>query len=429
MDAVLENRDFLSAVRKTVASLMKMPAEQLEADAHFESLGIDSIVGMELIVRLSKEFSVPITPAQFAQVGTIRELAGHIEASAGSAGGTGRAEAAARPVSPPVSALPKLERRPVAYPPERSRQLRKQQDDERDRGVRAYICQKYSIDSSAIRFGSISEIVDYLVSNHYQELRRYYGGSPESRASAAEPQRLVANAERVEESDPASGHDIAIVGISCRFPDAPSHSVFWANLMARKSSIREIPDSRWRWQECYSESIGPGKTISRWGALVDDIDCFDADFFKVSPEEAQGMDPQERLLCQEVYRAIQDAGINIETLAGSDTGVFVGYEYAEYEHHFRAHADRFPERMRYSSASPTYYLANRISYAFDLCGPSEAINVNCAASAVAINRAYYSLANRESSLAVAAGVSLNLFAGDYIAETQYGLLSPDGTCG
>ncbi|MBM7093359.1 polyketide synthase, partial [Streptomyces sp. S12] len=126
----------------------------------------------------------------------------------------------------------------------------------------------------------------------------------------------------------AGADEVAIVGLSCRFPDAPDAAAFWDNLIAGRNSIREIPAERWDWRAIYAERPAPGKSISKWGALIEDADRFDAAFFGLSAQEARLIDPQERLLLQEAYRALQDAGVDPARLAGSATGVFVGYEYA-----------------------------------------------------------------------------------------------------
>jgi 3-oxoacyl-(acyl-carrier-protein) synthase/thioesterase domain-containing protein/acyl carrier protein len=223
---------------------------------------------------------------------------------------------------------------------------------------------------------------------------------------------------------------IAIVGMSCRLPDAPNPAAFWDNLMSRRNSLREVPRTRWNWEDYYAEKAAPGKTISKWGALIEDVDCFDAEFFNIAPEEAKSIDPQLRLLLEETYHAVEDAGVDMRKLAGSRTGVFIGYEYTEYEHHLRKLNNQDVRNgPLFSSSSPSYYFSNRISHAFGLCGPSESFNVNCASSAVAINRAYLSLLSGESDLAIAGAASLNLFADDYIAASQYGVLSSNGTCG
>ena len=375
--------DVLSEIRHTVESMLKMTSGQLDVDARFDTFGVDSIAAMQLISRLSKTYQITLTPAQFTSLSTVRELAEHISGELGTA--------SVEPVVAPVSR------------------------GESFAGLLQLIKQRYSVDLTRRRFATTEEIVEVLVDEHFDVLTRHFDLAAELRGGLAV-------------AAPAASTDVAIVGMSCRFADAPGLREFWDNLMQGRCSIREIPTSRWDWRSHYSESIEPRRTISRWGALLEDIDCFDASFFAIPPREAALMDPQERLLFQEVYRALQDAGIKVSNLAGSNTGVFVGYEYAEHEQYLRKHRGVFEGAPYYGSSSSAYYLAHRLSYSFDLRGPSEAINVNCASSAVQINRAYYSLLDGESDLAVAAGVSLNLFVDDYIAESQYGLLSPDGTC-
>jgi len=353
---------------------LKLPASKVDIDADFASLGINSLIVMELIENIDREFQVTLNPALFGDVSTLSELAGLLEGMVGDA------------VQVPLDAA---------------------------RDLMGYISQKYAVDFSQRQFGSVDEIVDALVADHSDDLLRYYGLSHSESACA-----------------PAQAHDIAIVGMSCRLPDASDIRTFWANLLAEKNSVREIPESRWNWEQHFSAFPAPGKTVSKWGALLKDVDCFDAGFFNIPAQEAMAMDPQQRLLLQEAYRAVEDGGIDMQTLAGSKTGVFIGYQYSEYEQQMRRLDNQDMQAGPvFSSSSPSYYLANRLSFAFDFRGPSESFNVNCASSAVAINRAYYSLVNGESDTALVGGVSLNLFVGDYIASSQYGLLSPNGTSG
>jgi 3-oxoacyl-(acyl-carrier-protein) synthase/acyl carrier protein len=399
--------DILGQVRHVIETTLKMRANLLDVDADIGDIGVDSIVAMGLITILTKQFDVSISPAQFSALKTVRELAAVIEQGVSSRQPALRNRDADRRAQMPRASAGdqvtagggRTDNAPAA--PESS--------GASYRELLGYVYGKYSIDLRDLKFGSIDEIVERLVSGHARELQAHYRRSagPESAAQAA---------------------DVAIVGIGCRFPGAPSAPAFWDHLLSGKNAIREITNDRWNWHEHYSAAKVTGKTISRWGALLDDIDCFDAAFFGVSESDAKRLDPQERLLYQEVYHAFEDAGLGLKQAAGSRTGVFVGYEYAEYEHLLRKLARRSGAAQVYGSSSPAYYLANRLSYVFDLRGPSEAINVNCASSAISVNRACYSLLNREADLAVAAGVSLNLFADDYISETHYGLLSPDGTC-
>ncbi|MCW8999945.1 MAG: beta-ketoacyl synthase N-terminal-like domain-containing protein, partial [Kangiellaceae bacterium] len=271
----------------------------------------------------------------------------------------------------------------------------------------------YSIDIQRKSFSSKEDLVEHLVKGYSDELAAHYNLSSlkENEASARSKQS-----------------EVAIVGIACKFPEAGNHREFWNNLIDKKNSIREIPKSRWDTELFYDKDGAANKTISKWGALIENVKSFDPDFFGIPSDDVNLIDPQERLLYQEVYNAFQDAGLDVSKFAGSNTGVFVGYEYAEYEHFLRKNQEAVSRSLHFGSASQTYYFANRISFLYDLCGPSEAININCASSAIAISSAYYSLLNKESDLAVACGVSLNLFADDYVSESQYGLLSPTGKC-
>lgn len=356
-----------------IEATLKLPADKIDTDVHLETMGINSLIMMELIENIDAEFGLALTPALFVDVETLSDLAALVD-----------------------GLLPRAQPAPAP-------------------DMLGFINQTYAVDLSHLQLDSVDAMADALLAEHTSDLLRHYGiGAPVAEAPPA----------------PLRSQDVAIVGLSCRLADAPDARAFWDNLLNEKNSAQEIPASRWQWEQHYAPTPQAGKTVSKWGALIDGVDCFDPAFFGISAQEAAIMDPQQRLLLQEAYRAVEDAGIDMTSLAGSNTGVFVGYQYSEYEQLLRkrAHQDA-KQGPLFSSSSPTYYLANRLSFAFDLRGPSESFNVNCASSAVAINRAYFSLVNGESDAALAGGVSLNLFEGDYIASSQYGLLSPDGSSG
>lgn len=380
--------DVLAEVIRLIESTLKVPSDQIDIDANLESFGVNSLIVMELMENIEKEFDVTLTPAQFSNIDTIRGLTGLLESLL--------SEKTPAPAAAPVASLPAMAGTPAApgsaFAP-----------------VLDHVARTFAVDLGGRQFGSIDQIVDSLLHEHADTMFRHYG---------------------MDNGVPVRRPMVAIVGMSCRLPDAPDPRAFWANLLDGRNSIREVPESRWDWKAHFSETPAQGKSVTRWGALIDDVDCFDADFFRIPAEEAASIDPQLRLLMEETYRAVEDAGIDMRSLAGSRTGVFVGYEYAEYEHHLRKLDNQdVMKGPLFSSSSPTYYLANRISHTFDLCGPSETFNVNCASSAVAINRAFHSLLDDESDVALVGAASLNLFEGDYIAASQYGVLSPNGTSG
>lgn len=280
---------------------------------------------------------------------------------------------------------------------------------------------------------SIRTLAEAIAEAHPVQNGDDYSAAPVATpASAAERSPKRSRVERVAQiarlRDQGSNfQDVAVVGLSARLPGAPNARSLWESLDAGRSHFSEIPADRWNWHRYWSGDDSPGSTRSKWGAFLTDHDMFDPLFFHISPREARWMDPQCRLVLQQVYHAVEDAGINIDHLAGSLAGVFVGYEYEDYERYLREFSTANPDQSGMPGQSnAAYYLANRVSYAFDLKGPSEAINVNCASSAVSINRACQSLLSGECDLAFAGGVNLQLRADNYLQSGA--LLSPDGSC-
>lgn len=399
------NADTLDVVMGLIESTLKIPSDDVDVDADFETFGVNSLIAMELMENIETRFEIELTPAQFSEVNTISQLADLVDSLvAETAGAAGAAPVAAAPVAAAV------EPGEAFRPPGADQTLSVEQ-------AIAFVRQKHGIDLSGQVFASVDAVIDAVTQSHSSQLMQNYGLSGQTSFVDSLNLNMVAR----------TTCDIAIVGLSCRFPDADDHHAFWNNLVEGKNSMREIPASRWDWREHFSEEASPVKTLSKWGALIDNVDCFDAEFFAIKAVEANTMDPQQRLLLEQTYKAFEDAGENLAALAGSNTGVFVGYEYSEYEQYLRRNLDQIKDAPIFSSSSPTYYLSNRLSFVFDLCGPSESINMNCASSALAINNAYYSLLNRQSDMALCAGVSLNLFVDDYIASSQYGILSPTGS--
>ena len=118
--------------------------------------------------------------------------------------------------------------------------------------------------------------------------------------------------------------DIAIVGIDCRFPQAPNVNALWDLLLAGGDGITSVPPQRWRARDFYDDTGAPGTVNNDTGGFIADADAFDLEFFGIAPREAQAMDPQQRLLLQTAWRAFEDATLDPKAQAGSNTGVYVG---------------------------------------------------------------------------------------------------------
>lgn len=221
---------------------------------------------------------------------------------------------------------------------------------------------------------------------------------------------------------------IAITGMACRFPGAPSLDAFWQLLSEGRDGIGETPPDRWDSAALFDKDPkAPGKINARMGGFIEGIDRFDAGFFGITRREATQMDPQQRILLELTYEALEDAGIAPTTLAGSDTAVFVGAMTNDY---FRQQiADGFRRiDVHTGSGAGLCMIANRLSYQFDLRGPSIAVDTACSSSLVAVLQACQSLWAGQSRLALAAGVNVMLDPAINVFYAKAGLSAADGRC-
>ncbi|MBT7297887.1 MAG: polyketide synthase, partial [Victivallales bacterium] len=226
----------------------------------------------------------------------------------------------------------------------------------------------------------------------------------------------------------ARSEPIAIVGMGCRFPGgASSPTRYWQLLRDGKDAIGEIPPERWDVDDFYDPDRGaPGRMYTRWGGFIEQIDEFDADFFGISPREATRVDPQHRLLLEVAWEALEDAGIPPESLSQTGTGVYVGVianDYALLQSRDLDDIDVFS-----GTGSSHAILANRVSYALNLRGPSITLDTACSSSLVTVHLACQSLRRQETDMALAAGVNLILSPEMTVALSKAHMMSPDGRC-
>ena len=223
---------------------------------------------------------------------------------------------------------------------------------------------------------------------------------------------------------------IAIIGIGCRFPGgADSPRAFWRLLEQGVNAVTEAPADRAGFTDCFDADPGkPGRAYSRWGGFLDRVDLFDAQFFGISPREAAHIDPQHRLLLELVWEACEDGGVPPTTLAGSRTGVFVGISTHDYGDLQMYPSHRGDIDMHTNSGTATSIAANRLSYVYDLRGPSVAVDTACSSSLTAVHFACQSLRVGECEVAFAGGVQILLTPELTIGFCKASMLSPDGEC-
>ena len=221
--------------------------------------------------------------------------------------------------------------------------------------------------------------------------------------------------------------DIAIIGVSGRYSDADNVNEYWKNLIEGKNCIHEVPDERWDVTSFYDENANSkNKCSCKYGGWLKNIYDFDPSFFNLSYREIEYMDPHQRLLFEEAYHAFEDAGYTTEKLNNASCGVFVGFEPGDYLTKLRDNNIE-PDSYTFTGTTPPV-LSGRISYFYNLSGPSVTLNTGCSTSLVALNMACESIWSGNCKMALVGGVSLALIPDFYILLSQMKFLSPDGYC-
>jgi len=243
------------------------------------------------------------------------------------------------------------------------------------------------------------------------------GSEPESGAE------VVVGRDRGSMDEP-----IAVIGLGCRFPgDIAGPESLWQFLCEGRSAVGEVPAGRWAWADDGSPEVAAALSgTTRWGSFLTGVDAFDAEFFEISPREAAKMDPQQRLLLEVAHEALEHAGIPADSLRHTQTGVFAGACQGEYG--YLASADLSKVDAWSGTGGALSVIANRVSYFFDLRGPSVTVDTACSSSLVAVHLACQSLRVGESNLALAAGVNLLLSPVVTRSFDQAEAMSPTGQC-
>lgn len=250
--------------------------------------------------------------------------------------------------------------------------------------------------------------------------------SPIKRALLA-VKTLQAKVDALEE---AKTEPIAMIGIGCRFPyEADTPKKFWDLLREGRTILSEVPSSRWDVEAYYhpeKENLPPGKTYTRQASFLAEVDTFDAQFFGISGREARKMDPQQRMLLEVGWEALERAGLANAHLMGSNTGVFLGISTQDY-YHFASNPIEQND-MYTMSGNHVSVAAGRLAYVWGLTGPTFTVDTACSSSLVAVHLACQSLRLQECDLALAGGIALMLTPHLTIQMAQAGALSPDSLC-
>jgi acyl transferase domain-containing protein/acyl carrier protein len=270
-------------------------------------------------------------------------------------------------------------------------------------------------------YRTIRDLAAYFVAHHKDKVaHRHRQVQP-----AVQDQPAVLQADRLEAPE-ARSRDIAIIGLSGRYPKAGTLEQFWENLKNGLDCITEVPGDRWDHSEYYDpDKDRAGKSYTKWGGFIDDVSMFDPLLFSIAPREAELMDPQERLFLEVAWQAFEDAGYARSELSQQKVGVFVGVMYEHYQ------LWALQEQMKgnpISIGSTPAAIANRVSYCFNLTGPSLALDTMCSSSLTSIHLACESIRRGESDMALAGGVNLTIHPSKYLILSQGKFAATDGRC-
>ncbi len=276
-------------------------------------------------------------------------------------------------------------------------------------------------------YPTLEKLKEYFLEEHREKVYGFYSEGDVEHTVVQKPSEIKVPARKPRPGRarikpcgvPDTEEPIAIIGMSGRFPKARNVDEMWNILFNGQNAVDEIPLERFDWRK-YTKGHN-GETENKWYCgCIPGVSEFDPLFFEISPNEAETMDPRQRLMLEEAWKALEDAGYGASKIKSSKIGMYVGVEDGDY--------GLLSGGKGSITSNNTAILAARLSYFLNLNGPNMAINTACSSGLVAAHQACQSLRNNECDTAIAAGVNMLLSPTSYNGMYQAGMLSKDGRC-
>ncbi|SPF68544.1 This enzymatic domain is part of bacterial polyketide synthases and catalyses the first step in the reductive modification of the beta-carbonyl centres in the growing polyketide chain. It uses NADPH to reduce the keto group to a hydroxy group [Propionibacterium ruminifibrarum] len=273
---------------------------------------------------------------------------------------------------------------------------------------------------------TIKEITDYLEQHDPSACEGFMHAAG---AEAPEQPCVVSDAPCASSQSPVApspvDEPIAVIGLAGVYPQSDDLEEFWRHLLAGDDCIEVVPANRWDHGQYFSAGGGTDRVNVQWGGFLNDVRGFDARFFGISYREGKSMDPQERLFLETVYHAFNDAGYPRQRIQGTDTAVYVGVMNGLYQ---MIEAEELAVGHVVEARSTYAAIPNRVSFVFDLRGPSMALDTMCSSSLTALHLACEELRRGCSHMAVAGGVNLITHPAKYVFLSEQHFGSTEGKC-
>ncbi len=438
----------LATLRSMLAEELCMETDLVDEHLPLTEMGLDSITGVTWVRRINQHFAIEIPATRIYDFATLNDftayVAGETQVATPPTTTTTNEAAAAEPPAPPALDVRDSLRSLLAEELCMEDALVEDHALLTDIGLDSItgvtwirrINERYNLDLSA------TKIYDHAT---LAEFARYVGAeiahtvpapasapAPMPMSAAPQPQSQVTLPAKAEATQPTptSAHQpnrapddsraVAVVGMAGRFPMAENIDEFWQNILAGRDCISEIPADRWDWRD-YDDGREETRGI-RYGGFIDDIALFDPLAFGISPKEARFMDPQQRLLLLYTRLALDHAGLTPADLQQDRTGVFIAAAPGDYARLAAAAAEG---PLGLTAMAPSV-IPNRISYTFNLKGPSECYETVCASVFTALHHAVQSIQRGECDQAIVGGVHLLLSPHQFNSVAAMGYLAPDG---
>ncbi|HEX8174202.1 MAG TPA: amino acid adenylation domain-containing protein [Pyrinomonadaceae bacterium] len=279
----------------------------------------------------------------------------------------------------------------------------------------------------------LADLAAHLRATYTDEIRRAYDAGTKAEAAESGLPEVVESAgaavgysRTLTEAMPEQFRPVAVIGVGAQLPGGDSLEEFWSQLEAQQDLIRPYPEERGFSRSLFAPYLENGSANLFQGSFISDVSSFDAPLFRISPREASQMDPQQRLLLQAAWQAMEDAGYAPSAFSNTDTGVFVGLSGADYFSLLKYDVDEMDDHFLIGTAHSI--ASNRISYLFNLQGPSATFDTACSSSLVAVHRAVRAIQDGVCETALAGGANLILSPYAYLGLRRAGMLSDDSRC-
>lgn len=436
----------------SLAKALYMRPAEVKPDDAFVNMGLDSIIGVEWIQTLNTQYGLCVAATRLYDYPNIHALAEFLTDEMARSGPavSGAEPIATNRITDPFETEVNLS--PHGKPaPERgalqadltaslAKALYVNADDIDmdtpfvDLGLDSIISvewirevnQKYGLSIEATRVYDYPDI---------RRITRFITREIETNATDGDCPRPVSAKQTADDSGdleipsaPPTNTGVAVIGMSCRFPQSKDCEAFWEVLKNGTDCITEVPVDRWSHHEnwYHPDPEHTHTAYSKWGGFLDDIDKFDPLFFNISPMEAEAMDPQQRIFLEETWKTIESAGYNPRELGSQSCGVYVGCTTGDYV--TALSQNRQHTLGEAFTGTSSAILASRISYFLDLKGPSLAIDTACSSSLAAVHLACESIRHGENRLAIAGGINLFVTPWVHILTSQVGMQAINGRC-